>query len=207
MKYCGVLFDAFGTLVSLTDRRRPYAHLARLAGNPRAGEIIMTRPLGLTAAAGALGVSLTGAELGRLELDLEAELSSLRVYPEVLSTQMELRRQGLKIGVVSNLALPYGAALRDALPIEPDQWVMSFEVGLVKPDPAIYELACARLGCAPNEAVMVGDSWRADYEGAVAAGLSALHLDRHGAAPTARTGESTIGDLSAIPTILDRLSR
>jgi epoxide hydrolase-like predicted phosphatase len=38
-----------------------------------------------------------------------------------------------------------------------DAWVISGEVGLRKPDPAIYELAAERLGLAPEACVFVDD--------------------------------------------------
>jgi epoxide hydrolase-like predicted phosphatase len=38
-----------------------------------------------------------------------------------------------------------------------DAWVISGEVGLRKPDPAIYELAAERLGLAPSACVFVDD--------------------------------------------------
>jgi FMN phosphatase YigB (HAD superfamily) len=53
--------------------------------------------------------------------------------------------------------------------------VVSYEVGVVKPEPAIFHLACARLGVAPGGAVMVGDDPVADG-GAVRAGVPALVL-------------------------------
>jgi len=60
--------------------------------------------------------------------------------------------------------------------------VTSEEVGAAKPDARMFETALGRLGCAPAEAVMVGDSWHHDVEGAVAAGLYAVWLNRSGAA-------------------------
>ena len=50
-------------------------------------------------------------------------------------------------------------------------------VGLVKPDPRIFHLALGRLGIAPEQAVMVGDSPSADVAGARAAGARAALLD------------------------------
>jgi putative hydrolase of the HAD superfamily len=47
-----------------------------------------------------------------------------------------------------------------------------------KPDPEIFRRTCERLRVAPGEALHVGDSLAEDYEGARAAGLSALLLDR-----------------------------
>lgn len=43
-----------------------------------------------------------------------------------------------------------------------DEFVLSFEVGAVKPDPAIFTAALDRLGVAAADALMVGDSEEAD---------------------------------------------
>jgi HAD superfamily hydrolase (TIGR01549 family) len=55
-----------------------------------------------------------------------------------------------------------------------DALVVSEETGMWKPDPAIFAIALERLGCDAADAVMVGDSWSADIEGARAAGIRAI---------------------------------
>ena len=70
-------------------------------------------------------------------------------------------------------------AVRDLI----DELVLSDEVGLLKPDPAIFRLACARLGVDPAVTVMVGDNPDADG-GAVAAGCRFVLVPR----PTRRSG-------------------
>ena len=54
-------------------------------------------------------------------------------------------------------------------------WVLSYEHGTEKPDPALFLAACASLGIEPSAALMVGDSVSKDG-GAVTAGLRALVL-------------------------------
>jgi putative hydrolase of the HAD superfamily len=49
-----------------------------------------------------------------------------------------------------------------------------------KPDREIFRRTCERLGVAAAEALHVGDSLDEDYQGARAAGLQALLLDRQG---------------------------
>jgi putative hydrolase of the HAD superfamily len=51
--------------------------------------------------------------------------------------------------------------------------VYSHEVGVAKPDPAIYELVCRRLGVAPEEAVFLDDKPGA-VEGAEAVGMTGV---------------------------------
>jgi putative hydrolase of the HAD superfamily len=55
-----------------------------------------------------------------------------------------------------------------------DALVASEDVGVSKPDPAIFQIALQRLGTPREYALMVGDSWQADIAGATAAGIRAV---------------------------------
>ena len=66
--------------------------------------------------------------------------------------------------------------------------MVSEAVGVSKPDPAIFEHALRALGCDAADAVMVGDSWAADVEGARGAGIRPIWFNRAGRrAPAAST--------------------
>jgi putative hydrolase of the HAD superfamily len=58
--------------------------------------------------------------------------------------------------------------------------IASADVGLAKPDPAIFALACERLGVEPAAAAHVGDRLDLDAHGAATAGLRGIWLDRSG---------------------------
>ena len=66
------------------------------------------------------------------------------------------RRAGVRTGMLSN---SWGDDRYDRAHLEElfDAWVISGEVGLRKPDPAIYSLAAERLGLAPDACVFVDD--------------------------------------------------
>jgi HAD superfamily hydrolase (TIGR01549 family) len=73
-----------------------------------------------------------------------------------------------------------------------DALITSEEVGVLKPDPQIYEVALHRLHATPAETVMVGDNWQADVVGAAAVGIRPLWLNRFGAVrPLAHVAEIT----------------
>ncbi|WP_367137236.1 HAD family hydrolase [Saccharothrix sp. HUAS TT1] len=81
-----------------------------------------------------------------------------------------LRDGGVRIGVLSDIHFDLRPAF-DGLPV--DSFVLSFEHGVVKPDPAIFRIALDDLGVAAEEALMVGD--RATHDGAgVEAGMPTL---------------------------------
>ena len=84
-------------------------------------------------------------------------------YPDTADVLRKLSRQGIKTAVVSNIGFDVRAAFESIGVAEfVDEFVLSFEVGAVKPDAAIFVTALARLGVAPGDAVMVGDSDEAD---------------------------------------------
>jgi putative hydrolase of the HAD superfamily len=60
-----------------------------------------------------------------------------------------------------------------------DTLVVSEEVGVAKPDREIFRVALERLGAAPGDAVMIGDSWSADIAGARAAGIRSVWFNPH----------------------------
>lgn len=61
-----------------------------------------------------------------------------------------------------------------------DFLVTSEEVGVPKPGAEMFLRALQRARCAPEEAVMLGDSWQNDVLGALAAGMRAVWLNRLG---------------------------
>jgi HAD superfamily hydrolase (TIGR01509 family) len=106
-------------------------------------------------------------------------------YPDAAEVIAALRVRGLRVGVLSNIGWDIRPALARVL--EPglfDAIVLSCEVGLEKPDPAIFTLACARLGVSPAETLFVGDDPLKDGP-AVRAGLPVFLLpdERAGGQP------------------------
>lgn len=77
------------------------------------------------------------------------------------------------------------------------------EAGAFKPHRPLFHLAAKKAGASPQRCVMVGDSWERDVEGARAAGMRGILLDRH----RARTvdAEWTISSLKELPAVLDRI--
>ena len=54
--------------------------------------------------------------------------------------------------------------------------VLSEEVGCQKPNPRIYEEALRMNGISAEEAVMIGDSWNSDIQGAINAGIDQIWI-------------------------------
>jgi len=108
-----------------------------------------------------------------------AEPRAWTIAPGAADCCASVRARGMKVAVVSN----WDHHLRPLLTgLGVSAWidllVVSAEEGLEKPDAAMFERACARLGVTPREAVHVGDDPVADLAGAQAAGCAALLIGR-----------------------------
>lgn len=98
-------------------------------------------------------------------------------YPDTARVLRTLRERGVKTAIVSNIAFDVRPAFEAiGATDDVDEFVLSFEVGAVKPDPAIFQTALDRLGVQGARAVMVGDSEEADG-GAVAVGCGFRLVD------------------------------
>jgi epoxide hydrolase-like predicted phosphatase len=93
----------------------------------------------------------------------------------VLDSVSTIRSRGLLTGIVTNNIAEFGTYWRGLMPLDElfDDVVDSSEVGVRKPDPAIFHLACERLGITPDRAVFVDDH-PGNVAGAEAAGLHGL---------------------------------
>jgi putative hydrolase of the HAD superfamily len=95
---------------------------------------------------------------------------------------LEYLRPRVKIGVITNNTSREQHEKLDmcGLTLWIDVVVISEEVGFIKPDPAIFKIALEQLGCGPEQAVMVGDSWKVDVLGARGAGIRPVWFNRFG---------------------------
>jgi HAD superfamily hydrolase (TIGR01509 family) len=134
----------------------------------------MTQNLPIEALASSLDRSELAANLAQ---SLRSELASLYIYPDVAEALALLSNRGKKVAVCSNLAAGYGEAVRALLP-QIRNFVFSYEVGAVKPEPAIYAEVRSRLSVAASEVLFIGDSLRCDVEGPVACGMQGRLLSR-----------------------------
>jgi putative hydrolase of the HAD superfamily len=120
------------------------------------------------------------------------------LYEDALPVLERLRRDGLRIGLVSNGQRDLEEfTLHHALDV--DVAVGSKTHGYVKPHRSIFETALDLLGVAPAEAAMVGDSLADDILGARALGMRAILLDRDKRHPP---GLDVVPTLLALPAVL-----
>ena len=120
------------------------------------------------------------------------------IYEDVLPTLADLRRRGLKLGLVSNTGRDLQLFVRHH-GLDVDAAVSSGVHGKTKPHPTIFQAALDRLEVTAEDAAMVGDSVEDDVDGARAVGMRALLLDRENRYPEVA---ERLTDLRALPAAL-----
>jgi putative hydrolase of the HAD superfamily len=140
-----------------------------------------------------------GVEVGVDEL---VESVKMTAYPDAVPALEALRERGLALVVVSNWDISLGEVLeRCGLAPLLDGAISSAETGHRKPDPGIFGPALELAGCAAEEALHVGDTEAEDVEGARAAGIRALLIDRGGEPGPAGAG----GRIASLTEIVEHL--
>ena len=216
-----VLLDALGTLVELQP---PAPRLRRLLGQAGLHVSEERAAAGFAAEiAYYLDHHLEGSDRERLErlrdrcaeemrraLELpgldhatarRAMLDALEFgpYPDVLPALSELRERGMTLVVASNWDCSLPEWLGPAGITElVDGVVTSAEVGAAKPDPRVFERALAIADAAPSEALHVGDKVDNDVEGAAAAGVRAVLVQRDGELPAGVETVRSLRELAAL---------
>ena len=123
---------------------------------------------------------------------------NFQIFEDVLPAFADLRGRGLKLGLVSNTGRDL-AAFIEHHGLDVDVAVSSGAHGKTKPHPTIFLAALQQLEVEPADAVMVGDSIEDDVEGANAAGLHGILLDRENRYPEVA---DKLTDLRALPAAL-----
>lgn len=192
MKYDAVIFDLFGTLVdifSLEEYREFIKDMCAVLGvspadfTSRWDEKADDRALGTAPVAEQLaelcrelGVEVAPVQLARaVEMRVDFVRAVLVPRGDAAATLAALRERGLKVGVISDCSEEVVAAW-PGTPLAPlvHEAVLSAAVGVKKPDPRVYHLACERLGVVPERCLYVGDGGSRELTGAAATGMDAV---------------------------------
>ena len=196
-----LLLDAFGTLITV-DRpgERLRASLAARLGTdiaPERAEAAMQAEMrhyqaNCRRASDAASLAVLHRECAAIVMDrcgVDAPEDSalavlsdavvIRAYDDAQPALEMARRRGLATAVVSNGDWSLPSLLEEA-GLHVDVVVDSATAGAAKPDPAIFHRALRLLDVAPAEALHVGDHEQLDGDGARAAGIDVIIIDRSG---------------------------
>jgi putative hydrolase of the HAD superfamily len=130
----------------------------------------------LLALCGSVGHTPRASVVAELTLEMATRKSIVfdSIDPGIVEMVKDLRSRGLRLCVVSNAS---------DMDVEPwprcelaplfDAFIPSYQVGILKPDPRIYELGLQALGVSAEEAIFVGDGGSNELPGAARVGLRA----------------------------------
>lgn len=191
-----ILFDLFDSLVYFppVGVREEGIRLAGEAGLSEEQWISGWRSTGLAAACGEIKsleervrLSLIAAGLAEPAEDLVNALARSRLrqpasallYPDVKECLTELRQQGLRLALISNI-YDYEIGMLERMELDKllDVLVLSCCERVCKPDPAIYLAATGKLSVAPGECAFIGDGLSNELAGARAVGITAVRIRR-----------------------------
>ncbi len=194
-EFGAVIFDLFGTLTpnfAMVELERVlYQMAAHLSVPPqpfvrlwldtfpqRATGMFRTKGANLAYICRALDMTVgEDALCGAADIFLAYERRHLIPRADALETLSRVKNAGLRTGLISDCSHP----LPEVWPDTPfarliDVPVFSCDVGVRKPDPHIYHLACSRLGVPPQQCLYVGDGGSQELTGASQVGMRAVLL-------------------------------
>lgn len=200
-----VLFDIGSTLVTGPGSGVAKRLAARLGLDAVAKEALnatlMTQnfrsPEAVTQHMLTLGLACSDASVRTAVFDIwNSQLGEAYAIDGAKESLAAWAQTGATLCLVSNIWMPYQLSALEALGPELDRHVprenriYSYEIGAAKPSATPFELALERAGCAPHEAVMVGDSYREDIAPAIALGIKTVWI--------LRRADREVGNIQAV---------
>jgi putative hydrolase of the HAD superfamily len=182
-----VLFDVGSVLVRETDRGPRKAAAARLGLDyDQLVEAVLGSPWSKAAACGELDSQGAWEKIGRgLSLDrnetdhLKAAFFAGDSLDLTLVSWVRRLRKDYQVGILSNAWDDLRARLEQDWKIAHlfDPIIISAELGVMKPEPAIYRAALESFRRKPSEVVFIDDQWD-NIQAAVSLGMKGIHF-RH----------------------------
>ena len=227
MRFDAVIFDLYGTLVDNIDAPGPYQDAYKRAIVEMA--LFLDAPSYQFAQSwsDSTGLRMTGAHssaeqyieyvcsvLGMqpdaeqvaaahgVRMDLFRSIVGPR--PDCVETLARLRGEGFRIGLITDCSWET-VLLWPETPLPPyfDATVFSCAVGMRKPDPRIYAIACDQLGLAPERCLYVGDGGSDELAGAERVGMTALRIHVPYETPPDAANPWPGPEVSALAQVLD----
>jgi putative hydrolase of the HAD superfamily len=140
-------------------------------------------------------------ELGQSYIDVSPYQTEL--LPNAIETLTYLQKLGYKMHIITNGFKEVQHIKLEKSKLTPffDFILCSEEVGVNKPDPAIFAHALKNTGAIASHSVMIGDDYNVDVMGAVRSGLHGVHFDPQFKRKD-KNGDWQIRDLEQLPAIL-----
>lgn len=103
-----------------------------------------------------------------------------KLYESAKGILLYLKNKGYHLGIIANQSKGLTDRLRKFDVFDYFELIISSEdVGLAKPDTKIFQYALERIGCTPNQVIMIGDRLDNDIIPAKLVGMNTMWI-RHG---------------------------
>lgn len=177
-----VIFDCFGTLMEIRDKHMPYKYLREeLYKNnivvDNFAQLVMENKCDIEDIEKLSKFKFSNEQKIKFKQMLEKELRSVHIFDDVNQYLKDLKEKNIKTMLCSNLAFPYGKSAK-SLTFPLDKYILSYEVGHIKPHKEIFQICLDQLSLQKEEVVYVGDSVKDDYNGATSFGIKAFLIKR-----------------------------
>ena len=197
MKMKAVIFDLFGTLVEdftfsigktnptlaevLDVPQESFAQIWRETSDLRVNGTFQTVEESILHVCEAIGARVTPQKLeGAVQTRLQQIKGGLEPKPDAIATLTRLKQSGYRLGLLSNCSIEIPTLWAETeFGHLFDTTVFSSRECLKKPDPAIFRLACERLGVPPKACLYVADGENYELAAAASVGLHPLLIPNH----------------------------
>ena len=128
-----------------------------------------------------------------------------KLFPGTIACLEELKSIGFQLHIITNgfEEVQYIKLENCGLDVFFDVVVCSESVGKNKPAREIFQYALQEVGCSAENALMIGDDFRADISGALNSGMKAIHFDPSGVSK--ESYPHTCQNLSELPRMVTQL--
>lgn len=178
-----IILDLYGTLLYSEYKARPYLNLFKNIGLTKEemnywADRVMTKNYGYLQEVANEVRPDQFVYTTQFEHDIQKEIESTHLFDDTIQV-LETLSKKYKLYLLSNIATPYKECVFN-LGIDKyfDKLFFSCDIGYRKPQPEAFEMVIKHSGLQPKQLLMIGDSQRSDYEGALNSGVKAILKDR-----------------------------
>ena len=183
MQTKAIILDLYGTLLYSEYKARPYLNLFKNIGLTKEEMNYWTDRV-MTKNYGYLQEIVDEMNPGQFvyttqfEHDIHKEIESTHLFDDTIQV-LETLSKKYKLYLLSNIATPYKECVFN-LGIDKyfDKLFFSCDIEYRKPQPEAFEMVIKHSGLQPKQLLMIGDSKRSDYEGALNSGVKAILKDK-----------------------------
>ena len=182
MKTKSIIFDLYNTLLYTEYKAKPYLNLFRTLGLTKEEmnfwrDKVMSENFSFEELKESIRPG-SNVYTTQYEYDVKEENECTHLFDDTEFVLNELSKR-YDLYLISNIATPYKECFYN---LGLDRWIkdpiFSCDVGYSKPDPNIYKIVIERSGLQPGQLLMIGDSVRSDYEGALNCGIKSILKDK-----------------------------